>query len=207
MEVGDCESDKTGSWRKIMIEIASWSIELYLESNYSIDSVDNIRRYDNFFYADDCNKKNAIELVGIRCVVTGTNALMIAAGSPKGLNESSFILHGEKIIVCVGNSLFGVNLNDLSLLWTQKCDDSCCFRVINFENYYLVHGELAITAVTYDGKKMWEFYGKDIFVTPDGNDEITIFDGMIYIKDWDYNEYVLNKDGELILNTSVSGSR
>ena len=183
-----------------MIEIDSWSVELHLENDYSIGSVDNIRRYDNLYYANGCNKQNAIEFVGIKCTVTGTNALMIATGSPKGLNVSSFIIHGEKIIVCVGNSLFCVNLNDLSQLWTLVCDDSCCFKVYSFDNYYLVHGELTITAVTFDGKKLWDFYGKDIFVTPDGNDEIAFFDGKIYIKDWEYNEYVLDRDGRLFSN-------
>ncbi|ABW19411.1 hypothetical protein [Alkaliphilus oremlandii] len=183
-----------------MIEIDSWSIEIHLENDYSIGSVDNIRRYDNLYYADDCNKQNVVELIGIRCTVTGTNALLLADGSPKGLNQSSFIIHGEKIIVCVGNNLFCLNLNDLSLLWTLRCDDSCCFRIFSFENYYLVQGELAISAVTYDGKKLWDFYGKDIFVTPDGNDEIVFSDGRIYIKDWDYNEYVLDRDSILISN-------
>jgi hypothetical protein len=177
-----------------------WSLEVHLEHKYSINSADGVRAYDNYYYGIGCEKYNAIEYIGIRCTVTGANALLIASGSPKGLNEKSYIVDNNQLLVCVGNSVFSLNTYDLTLNWTQVCDDSCCFQIYRLKNYYLIHGELEITAVDFVGKKIWSFSGRDIFVTQDEIDVVSFSDGKIYLKDWENNKYILDICGKLVSN-------
>lgn len=183
---------------KKLIEIDKWSMEVINEKSYSINSVDNIRSYDKLYFGDDCDKHNAIEYIGIRCTVTGTNALLIASGSPKGLSEKSFLVSDDNIYVCVGNSVFCINLINLELKWTVIADFSCCFRVFELNDNLLIHGELKLTSIDKLGKKIWEFSGRDIFVSPDGADEVIIADKIITVTDWNHDKYCLDYTGRQI---------
>lgn len=56
----------------------------------------------------------------------------------------------------------------------------------------MIHGELAITKISLSGVIEWQFYGRDIFVTPDGLDNFNILGNKITVQDWD--RYIYNID-------------
>ncbi|MTI48429.1 MAG: hypothetical protein FH761_11345 [Firmicutes bacterium] len=66
------------------------------------------------------------------------------------------------------------------------------------EDLYIIHGEVAITCISIDGEKQWSFSGRDIFVTNDGSVDFYISNGQIITKDWENNQYILDKKGNLL---------
>ena len=61
---------------------------------------------------------------------------------------------------------------------------------------YIVHGEIAIYCFDQNLEKKWEFFGRDIWVTQDGSEAISLFDDYIELKDWLGYTYRINYQGE-----------
>jgi hypothetical protein len=125
--------------------------------------------------------------------------ILVSSGGVSGLHDSCYVVDNRQLIICVGDSLFSLRTDDLVLNWAKKMDLATCFQVFNFNNGYIVHGELEITYLDYNGNINWKFSGRDIFVTSDGIDEFKIADNKIYLLDWGKNEYVLDQYGNLLM--------
>lgn len=178
-----------------MLEISSHFIKLTLEQTYSINSFDNSKSYNEVIFGTHCTPQNAIEFIGVNNMKTGKSLLLIASGSPKGLNEYSYLVHANTLLICVGNSVFSICLTTFSLKWTLVCDSSCCFGLLKMKNQFLIHGELELTAVNVNGSVLWKFYGKDIFVSHDDHDVLSVLEDKIIARDWSGNTYVLDFNG------------
>ncbi|WP_432664492.1 hypothetical protein R9X47_28685 [Wukongibacter baidiensis] len=181
-----------------MIELDKESLILYDENNYTLDSTDNIRMYNNFYYGVNCNKSNVVTKIGIRYTVTGTNILLMATGGASGLHDTCYVIDQDNLIICVSDSIFSINIIDLSPNWVIQGDSASCIQLFKTNDIYIVHGELGVSAITSSGEILWCFRGRDIFVTPDGRYKFQIVDNKIYLTDWERNEYVLDLEGNLI---------
>lgn len=72
-----------------------------------------------------------------------------------------------------------------------------CFEIFYLEKDYLVHGELDITRLDKNGKIIWQNSGKDIFTTLEGKDDFCLTETEIIAKDWNYEKYIFDYDGNL----------
>ena len=181
-----------------MIELYEIGIEIHIEESYSFGSMDNVRSYDNFNFGFEANEYTYTTLVGVRCSITGLNILLVVNGGVSVFHDTCYVIHDNRLVICVGNSVFTLSIIDFSISWSGKFDEATCFEIFRFEDGYLIHGELAITRINLLGNVIWRFSGRDIFVTPDGNDEITFSDKGIKLIDWSGKTYLLDIDGKII---------
>ena len=184
--------------RQILV-LENFSIRIYDENDYKINSADNIYDYSKFFLNGD--KEGLSSMVGIK-VFEGdkliSDCLIGAEGGGTGVHmNSSLISHGG-VVICCADSVFKLSIPELHPEWATKADMATCFEIFYLGEDYIVHGEIDITRLDKDGKIVWQKSGEDIFTTVDGNDTFEITDEFIIATDWKYNRYKFDYDGNLV---------
>lgn len=186
-----------------MIEIAhqQYKVFIYTDHQYTVESADNLRRYNRVYIDDSCDRHSNVSNVAI-LVKHGqdevASAILCDIGVFTGLSESSFIIEERVLYICVGNKLYYLNIPDLTLKWTGQVDYVTNFSVQKLEDDLLVHGELEITRITKLGEIKWRFGGQDIWVNTNGFPVITLLYDRIKLVDFQSNFYAIGFDGNTI---------
>lgn len=178
-----------------------FEIELKNDEMYKRNSTDNKNVYD-FEYINKTNADSLTSKYGINVFLNGCTyksvILMAGGGGITAVSHNSALIDEDNFIIVIGNSTFSLNLPDLTLKWVMECDDSLCFGVYKIPDGYVIHGELAITKISLSGVIEWQFYGRDIFVTPDGLDNFNISVDKITVRDWEKCIYNIDFSGNEI---------
>ncbi|WP_312365212.1 hypothetical protein [Sphingobacterium sp.] len=186
-----------------MIEIAhqQYKVFIYTDHQYTVESADNLRRYNRVYVDDSCDRYSNVSNVAI-LVKHGhdevASAILCHTGVFTGLSESSFIIEESVLYICAGNKLYYLNIPDLTLKWTGQVDYVTNFSVQKLENDLLVHGELEITRITKLGEIKWRFGGHDIWVNNNGHQELTVLPKSIQLIDFGSHVYELDFAGNII---------
>ena len=83
----------------------------------------------------------------------------------------------------------------MSINWFKRLDPATCFGIYQFDNDFLIHGELQISRIDINGNEKWTFRARDIFVTSDGDNSFAIQADKILLIDWEGYRYTLDKNG------------
>jgi hypothetical protein len=110
------------------------------------------------------------------------------------VHETSNFIYGDSIYICIGNAVASLVIPDLTLNWIKKVDDAAAFQIFNLRDDIIVHGEMSISRLKMDGTLVWQKYGSDIFVTPNGDMDFEISNDKIYAQSWDGRKYVFHFD-------------
>ena len=127
------------------------------------------------------------------------SVVLTGGGSVSSLWEKSALLDGDRLLIACGNEVFCILLPSLELLWHTQVDMATCFEIVAYQEDYITHGEVEIVRLNKQGEILWQFSGKDIFVssiertpafktTPQGIDLV----------DFNYEEYHIDYEGKLI---------
>ena len=74
-----------------------------------------------------------------------------------------------------------------------------CFGIYQYKDSYIVHGELAISRISRDGKIQWKNGASDIFVNIDHQGAtFQMQDEYIEVMDWNGFRYKLFYDGKIL---------
>ena len=174
-------------------------IKFYDESNYSLDSSDNLFIYNNIYLNGDKNILTSI--VGIKLFEENdlvSSCLIGAEGGGTGINPNSTLISYGGLVICCANTIFKLAIPDLRLEWKTKADMATCFEIYYLDKDYLVHGEMEITRLDKNGQIVWQQGGRDIWTTAEGIDDFAVYDNYILATDWDYNRYKFDFDGKLL---------
>ena len=147
--------------------VGEWEIQMFDETDYWSDSVDNVRFYDREirFQDADFHFSNRYGIKIFRGSDLLTTAVLMAGGGPLTVHQDSLAFSGTTCFVAVGNRLVALCLPALDFEWSLEVDWATCFGIHYHEasDSLLVHGELEISRVSLDGEKLWLFSGRDIF--------------------------------------------
>ncbi len=112
--------------------------------------------------------------------------LLRAGRGPTTVHSHSSVLYDTRCLVAVGSFLVALRLPDLALLWATEVDPATCFGVYHSVKHasYIVHGELEIASVTYDGTIRWNCGGRDIFTNG-----LTLCEDHIDVVDFSQGRY------------------
>ncbi len=182
----------------IELQYKDFKIELFNDSTYDVRSTDNINSYSKEYFSAG---EYFNSLHGTRIFKNGEeveSCIVIGSGGVTGIHERSSLIDGDSLFICCGDSVFCLKLPDLSLQWNVKADMATCFQVLKLKGKYLVHGEISISYLDKDGNIIWEFGGADIFVLPEGGNEVVIKGDYIEVLDWNGTKYILDFDGKLM---------
>ncbi|QKJ29622.1 hypothetical protein HQ865_07605 [Mucilaginibacter mali] len=170
-------------------------IEVVHDQRYTFGSADNINNY-KFQY--DASGTWYGSQHGIRINKDDTelsSAIVACTAGATTIHKHSFLIGDENIFICCANHVFALKIPELTLSWQLKADSATCFAIYPFKNDMLVHGELEISRIDFNGNIKWQFGARDIFATPDGESSFEIMDDRIYLKDFEHNIYILDENG------------
>lgn len=106
------------------------------------------------------------------------------------MHDKCALVRESQVFVCVGHSVFCIQLPDLSLVWTTIADSSTAFGLYSLEDQIIVHGEQEISKLSIHGERLWQASGSDIFTMADGSC-FEILNGVIHVRSWDGRTYNL----------------
>ena len=182
----------------MVLSYKTYTIEVVNEPDYSFGSADSPYAYDKEYFDD---KGYHPSIHGIKTIADNaiiTSAVVAETGGSTTIHERSVIIKKDRIFVCCGDSVFSLNLPDLTLAWKTQLDMATCFSLYDFKEDIIVHGEVQISRVSVSGDLKWEFSARDIFVTEDGSNSIEVNNNYIWLKDWLNYEYKLDENGHEI---------
>lgn len=167
-------------------------IEIFPDDLYTPNSADNVRKYDYIY--SSCDKRDGnYSKFGVY-LWDGDDlfksAILVSEGGGTSPHKKSAVVNNGNLIVILGNSILSITLPDLLLNWNTICEDSItCFELYRAGEGYIIHGEVSILKINENGKKEWEFFGRDIFTTLDGSDDFQVCEDYVIAEDWGHKKY------------------
>lgn len=181
----------------MILPYKEYSIEFYNDSTYTLNSSDNLNKYDQVYFGGD----SSYSKIGIKFIKNEElikSILLVAGSYDNYINEDIVVVDDNKLLIAVCEILFYLNLDTLKLEWKTKVDLSACFKIYKFDNFYITHGELEVKRINKTGYAEWDFSGADIFVSPLGESTISFENNHIQLIDWNGKIYILDFNGYLI---------
>ena len=179
-------------FKKAIIEITNES-----------DSVGCDQKFKKQYPADlgielDCQPSSKHEIRIAENGIEKCSALLLESGGATRISENSFQIKNDRIYICCSDQIYSLNLTDLSANWRNQYDVGTCLGIYEFDEDFIVHGEIQVSRIDKNGETKWGFSGRDIFVNPDGKTEFKIIENRIELVDWEGYKYVLNADGKIL---------
>lgn len=173
---------------KHIVEIREW---INLKSNEEVDLLYDPHKHISSEFSkawkisvSDSNKQHSIVLVDH----------MVAS--------CSCILQKEELIILLSGYIAILNLNTYELTTIDNLENHGCFYAIyEYDDGYIIHGELEIIKLSSSFVIEWTFSGSDIFARADGTDCFEIVDDRVLVRCWDGLEVLLNSTGSIISET------
>lgn len=176
-------------------------IEVFNDPSFEAGNVDNVNSYLHHYLGDDSEdfvpaSKHGVKVYKQEQVIT--SCILTACSGATGIHKTASLLSNDQLLICCCDMVFCLTLPSLNLNWSVKCDTATCFQIYPLEDDYLIHGELEITRIDNAGHIKWQFSGRDIFVTVDGNNSFKLHDDHIQLIDFNGDNYRLDYDGNLL---------
>ena len=141
------------------------------------------------------------QLIGIRIYENEEpiGKVLLVADTYNVLSEKGILLDNDRLLIACGNEVFCILLPTLELLWHTQVDMATCFQIVAYQDDYITHGEVEIVRLNKQGEILWQFSGKDIFVSPiERTPAFKITPQGIDLVDFNYEEYHIDYNGKLI---------
>jgi len=175
----------------------SFKVKIDKDTNFRNDS--SIKpHYDVVFnlYGLDCN--TSYETLSITIDFYSTEKRFAVLGSMIVTDYQIAILDGCNLILLIDDVIIVVDIKTLNLITQKELPDGYYFSIHTYNDGYIVYGELDIIKLSNAPafEIEWTFSGNDIFVTQDDSSSFQISNELIYLKDWNEREYVVDKNGK-----------
>ncbi len=104
------------------------------------------------------------------------------------------------LIFSLSNTFFSFDIDRQEIKWKVMPDAAALFEFYDLEDDFLLRGELGIYRIDKNGNVKWRYGGHDIWVNIEGKREVEIKNGKILLTDFSNNKYVINFDGETLVD-------
>ena len=192
--------------KNLTVESAKWKIELIYESSYSPQYIIANQTYDcKIEIGDEGEWTSRLALICAKngelfknCLISGINGGCYFHLSTMDDNSQSVKLLDNELIISLGFTFASFDLNMMRLNWKIRPDMSEIFEFYDLEDDFLLRGELQIHRIDRNGNIKWSYGGRDIWVNPDGKEEVTIHKDKIELIDFESNRYLIDYNGKTI---------
>jgi hypothetical protein len=188
-------------------EFGKYTIELFDDHGFTLNSADNKYQYEKIYKFDDSDyisSKHAIMIKDSENIIS--KAIFLGFGGATGIHNTLYCLAGDLFLICCGKSVFCVELPSLNLKWKSIVDDATAFQIFKLKDDFIIHGEMSISRINKFGNIIWQHYASDIFVTASGKDDFLIIDDKIFAKAWDESKYEITFEGKITRSPGKSAS-
>lgn len=176
-----------------------FTIEFSSDPAYDQNSADYIDNYQKVYFEESDYVLPSI--FGIKVFESENlinSAILSVGGGATTIHDTSIVISQSRIHICCGNFVFCLSIPELEIIWKTQADEITCFEIFEIGNEFIVHGEMEISKLDQNGNVNWRRGGKDIFLTLEGIDDFSIIDNIIIAKDFEYNLYEFDLDGNQI---------
>ena len=183
----------------VTLQHNDFTIELFDDSSYVINSGDSPTHYDIVYNVDNYNNYDFPTKHGIKIFKGGQltkSAILLGAGGATGISSDAALIDNENLIIRCSNQLFSLTLPELNKNWQIEPDWATCFSVHKYQDTYITHGETSIARIDKSGKILWSFSGADIFVCLYEGNPFEMHDTYIALTDFNGSEYKIDYDGK-----------
>lgn len=116
--------------------------------------------------------------------------------------ENIAILKGHDLIVLEGFSIIVIDCHTYKVTAQNNLKSAMCIAIYEFDDGYVVHGELEIIKLSSTFEVEWVFMGGEIFVRFDKECFLEIKGDKIHVIDWINMQYEIDKLGNgKVINT------
>lgn len=181
----------------MIIKYTNYEIELLEDELSQVDLAKSSNKF-NFEYGD---KKNITVKLAVFLKKEGVIIRSAVLYGNKGItciHEKSAIVFDDMLILCVSSNVFSLYLPSLELRWVKEFDKTACLQLFKTSESYLIHGESAITRITFTGKVIWSYSDKTIFRPKQRKNSLKLTARGIEIKDGSSGKHLLGYDGRLL---------
>lgn len=148
----------------------------------------------------DVSDKNSQRTI----VVTGIKGGVYLFCADENINYQSVKIENDNLILSLGVDFISIDLNKLDLNWRLEPDMAEVFEFHDFENEYLLRGEVGIHRIDSSGHVKWTFTGKDIWVNMEGRPEVEITENSIKLLDFNSDEYEIDFNGKHLIESDTA---
>lgn len=195
----------------VKLNYKNYQIEVINDINYTINSADNLKVYDTVFFPGKNNEDRFYPTSKCGIIIKESDneiasAIICESGGATAITEKSFVIEEDKIWICVCNKVYCLEIPTLDLIWRKEIDFITNFSIHKVEDDFIIHGELDIKRISKSGEIIWSFGGRNIWVNQEGKTEFSIENNQIHLFDFESNEYILDFNGETILDNPKPSS-
>ena len=113
--------------------------------------------------------------------------------------DNAAFLKGDHLILMLNEQLFRISMKDCIIQEYKQLDIiGCTFGLYETSHGYVVHGELDILMLDPKFELLWDFSGRDIFVSVTGKTAFTLTDTTLQLYDFEDNYYEIDMNGNLL---------
>lgn len=131
---------------------------------------------------------------GVTCQPGDARCRITAGGGATSVTLRKVVCSTERCWIAISDQVASLSLPALELKWHKKLDGATCFQIFESPDKQglLIHGEMEISKVSFDGELHWTTSGKDIFTG-----DFQIYSTHIEVEDFNGERYRINlSDGE-----------
>ena len=169
-----------------------------LDSTYKIDSRDNIENSN--IVLNPNSYKEFYSILRLKIHLTNKNLDIILVGESPSYDEECAILEKNILTILTNNEVTQIDVTNGNIVNNLKfpCKD-CTFSIHKLDNNrFIIYGEQYIRMIDNNLNELWNFSGKDIFVSISGKNPFEICNDRIKLYDFEDNYYEINFDGKQI---------
>jgi len=186
---------------KVTLQHNHFTIELFDDPSYVVNSVDSPTHYNMVYNGDnyvdhDFPTRHAIKVFKGEQLIK--SAILLGAGGATGISPDAAFIDNENLIIRCSNQLFSLTLPELDKNWQIQPDWATCFSIHKYQDTYIVHGETSISRIDRMGNILWTHGGADIFVCLYEGTPFEMHDDFIAMTDFNGSKYKIDYDGKSI---------
>ena len=118
--------------------------------------------------------------------------------------DNAAILKGSQLILMLNEQLFEINMQTCAIEKYKELDIiGGTFGLYETAHGYVIHAELDILMLNPDFDILWDFSGRDIFVSVTGKTAFTLTDTSIQLFDFIDTYYELDLNGKLLFEQQI----
>ena len=175
----------------------AFKVKIHKDEDYRIDSTIE-SHYDAVLNPYGLDHNTYFETLSVTVDNYSNEKHLAIMGQIISDDYGAAILNGCDLILLIDSMLIVIDCKSIEVKIQKEMPEGYYFSIHNFNNGYIIHGELDIIKLTSAPafEVEWTFSGNDIFVTPDGRSSFQINNDVFYLKDWNDKEYVVDKNGK-----------
>ena len=169
-----------------------YKIEIQIDPYFTLCSVDN-KPCDYFFMTQEFtrNDSNFISAVRIEVETNEQSKAVMVVAPYLSIIDNCAIIKDDSLIVFLCDTLLDIDLLSFSLQLRKKILEFWTgMAIFQFDDGYIIYGELEIVKLNKSYITEWTFYGCDIFIA------FRIIDNTIFLEDILGNKYCIDKYGK-----------